>query len=129
MSLGLCILSGGVTQALAVSAFTLSWTHTVERTQWIEHWQVQPAGLSVVEARVKGSGAGMEPPDGARLVDGYWVYSPQLPPQRRVVLANSGAGDSVWRLCAQGRCQTLGGSGSSAGADSGPGSPIELSVC
>ena len=106
--MSLCIVAGGKTVVLAVSAFTLSWTHSVERTQWREDWRVMPAGLELVEARVKGSGAGMEPPDGAVLADGWWVYRPGLPPQRRVVLAASGATGGGWRLCAAGDCREIG---------------------
>lgn len=129
MSVSLCIVAGGVKQVLAVTAFTLSWTHTVERTQWIEFWDVGADGLSVVEARIQGSGAGMEPPEDAKLVDGYWVYHPHLPAQRRVVLANSGAGHSVWTLCHGDQCQTLGVMSNPDGEGTGDGSPIVLSVC
>ena len=72
----LCLLSAGKTTVLAASAFTLSWTHSVEKTRWEEDWRVTPAGLEIVEARVKGSGAGMEPPAGAVLRDGVWVWHP-----------------------------------------------------
>ena len=73
-AMSLCILAAGKTTVLAVSAFTLSWTHSVEKTRWEEDWRVTPAGLEIVEARVKGSGAGMEPPEGAVLKDGWWTY-------------------------------------------------------
>ena len=85
--MSLCIVAAGKTMTLAVAAFTLSWTHSVERTRWQEDWSVTPAGLEIVEARVKGSGAGMEPAEGAVLNDGWWVYAPKLPPQRELVLA------------------------------------------
>jgi len=106
--MSLCIVAGGKTVMLAASAFTLSWTHSVERTEWREDWRVTPAGLELVEARVKGSGAGMEPPAGARLSDGWWIYRPHLPVQRRVVLAASGATVGGWRLCAAGGCREIG---------------------
>ncbi len=73
--MSLCI-SGAETLRLAVTAFTLAWTHSVEHVRWEEDWRVTPAGLQVVEARVRGSGAGMEPPPDARLRDGWWVYVP-----------------------------------------------------
>ena len=85
--MSLCILAAGKTMTLAVAAFTLSWTHSVEKTRWQEDWTITPAGLQIVEARVKGSGAGMEPAEGAVLSDGWWVYAPKLPPQRKLVLA------------------------------------------
>ncbi|TIW17730.1 MAG: DUF1850 domain-containing protein, partial [Mesorhizobium sp.] len=72
--MSLCILTAGKTVTLAAAAFTLSWTHSVERTRWQEDWKVSPTGLHVVEARVKGSGAGMEPPEGSVLREGWWVY-------------------------------------------------------
>jgi hypothetical protein len=106
--MSLCILAAGKTVALSVAAFTLSWTHSVERTRWEEDWKVTPTGLQVVEARIKGSGAGMEPPEGAVLRDGWWVYAPKLGLQRRVVLAASGATGDGWTLCSVQGCRELG---------------------
>ncbi|PBB44237.1 hypothetical protein CK222_04225 [Mesorhizobium sp. WSM3866] len=107
--MSLCILAAGKTVTLAVAAFTLSWTHSVERTRWQEDWKVTPAGLRVVEARVKGSGAGMEPPEGSVLRDGWWVYAPRIGPQPRLVLAASGATGGGWTLCTAKGCRELGG--------------------
>lgn len=103
----LCV-SGAESLRLAVTAFTLSWTHSVEHARWEEAWRVTPAGLELVEARVRGSGAGMEPPPDARLVDGWWVYVPHAPAQPSLVLAASGATGGGWRLCAAGECRELG---------------------
>ena len=84
----------------------LSWVHSVEKVEWQEDWRVTPQGLQIVQARVKGSGAGMEPPPDARLVDGWFRWTPQLPALPEVVLANSGlAGE--WRICQDGKCQDL----------------------
>ncbi|AWC20644.1 MULTISPECIES: DUF1850 domain-containing protein [Aminobacter] len=106
--MSLCIAAGSKAVTMAVAAFTLSWTHSVEKTRWEEDWLVTPAGLEIVEARVRGSGAGMEPAEGARLVDGWWIYVPRLGPQPSVMLAASGATGAGWTLCAEGRCMTLG---------------------
>ncbi|WP_214475350.1 DUF1850 domain-containing protein [Mesorhizobium sp. dw_380] len=106
--MSLCILVAGKTLTLAVAAFTLSWTHSVERTRWEEDWKVTPSGLRVTEARIKGSGAGMEPPEGAVLKDGWWVYAPDVGPQRRLVLAASGATGGGWTLCTVQGCRELG---------------------
>lgn len=107
--MSLCILAGATkTATLAVTAFTLSWTHSVEKTQWREEWRLTPAGLHLVEARVKGSGAGIDPPEGAILQDGWWVYAPAVAPMPRLALAASGATVSGWSLCAEGTCLTLG---------------------
>jgi hypothetical protein len=104
--LSLCFISAGVTKTLALAAFTLVWTHSIEKIDWQEDWRVTPRGLELVQARVKGSGAGMEPPPEARLVDGWFQWQPKRPPMHEVVLGNSGlAGE--WRLCTAGRCRTL----------------------
>ncbi|RUU02300.1 DUF1850 domain-containing protein [Mesorhizobium sp. USDA-HM6] len=106
--MSLCILAAGKTVTLAVAAFTLSWTHSVERTRWQEDWKVTPSGLQVIAARVKGSGAGMEPPEGSVLRDGWWVYSPRIGPQPSLVLAASGATGEGWTLCTVKGCRVLG---------------------
>jgi hypothetical protein len=72
----LCLISAGVTKTLAIAAFTLVWTHSIEKIDWQEDWRVTPQGLELVQARVKGSGAGMEPPPEARLVDGWFQWQP-----------------------------------------------------
>ncbi len=106
--MSLCILAGGKTVTLAVAAFTLSWTHSVEKTRWEEDWRLTPAGLEIVEARVQGSGAGMEPPEGSRFEAGWWIYTPKLGTLPQVVLAASGATGEGWKLCSAGKCITLG---------------------
>jgi len=116
----LCILAAGKASMIAAAMFTLSWTHSVEKVQWQESWRVEADRLRLAEARVKGSGAGMEPGDGAILQDGWWVWVPDLAPQPRLLLGASGATVSGWTLCADGRCLELGASASA---------PIELSPC
>lgn len=106
--MSLCIASTAAALALATQAFTLSWVHSVERVEWREWWRVANGSLQLVRASVKGSGAGMEPPPGARLIDGAWSYEPNLPPQAELWLAVSGATPSGWRLCDdEGRCHEL----------------------
>jgi hypothetical protein len=116
----LCVLVGGHTTALAITAFTLSWQHSVEHTAWSEAWSVGPGGLKLEEARVKGSGAGMDPGPGARLEAGWWIWAPALPPVPDLELAASGATGGGWRLCHAGGCLTL---GAEAGA------PVRLAPC
>jgi hypothetical protein len=102
----LCLVSLDVVKTLSFAAFTLAWTHSIEKVEWQEDWRVTPAGLELVQARVKGSGAGMEPPPDARLVNGWFQWQPKRKAMPEVVLGNSGAAGE-WRLCADGQCRTL----------------------
>jgi len=120
MSLALCVAAGGKAMAIATTLFTLTWTHSVEKTEWSESWRVTADGLELTEARVKGSGAGMDPGEGARLEDGWWVWSPELPKVPELVLAASGATVSAWQLCHAGGCETI---GAEAGA------PVRIRAC
>jgi hypothetical protein len=104
--LSLCLASAGVVKTLSIAAFTLVWTHSIEKTAWQEDWHVTPGGLELVQARIKGFGAGMEPPSDARLIDGWFQWRPARPPMPEVVLGNSGAAGE-WRLCVDGNCRTL----------------------
>ncbi|MGE4218053.1 MAG: DUF1850 domain-containing protein [Alphaproteobacteria bacterium] len=119
--MNLCLIAGAKTTILAASAFTLSWTHSVEKTGWEEDWRLTPAGMVAVEARIQGSGAGMEPPPDAVLRDGWWRYRPSLPPQPRLLLARSGAAGS-WRLCTDAECLSLDGKNTDRG-------PVEIQPC
>jgi hypothetical protein len=105
-SLSLCLASAGIVKTLTVAAFTLAWTHSIEKVDWQEDWRVTPQGLELAQARVKGSGAGMEPAPDARLVDGWFQWQPQRAPMPEVALGNSGAAGE-WRLCSDGKCRTL----------------------
>ena len=117
--MSLCV-AGAAALRLAVTAFTLTWTHSVERVLWEEDWTVGPAGLTLVEARVKGSGAGMEPAPEARLAGGWWRWRPDRGAAREMMLAASGATGGGWTLCADGTCRVLGASA---------GEPVRLYPC
>ena len=104
--LSLCLASAGVVKMLSIAAFTLAWTHSIEKTAWQEDWRITRQGLELVHARIKGFGAGMEPPPDARLVDGWFQWQPKRPPMPEVILGNSGAAGE-WQLCHDGGCQTL----------------------
>lgn len=105
----LCLgLAGVIWAQLPVTGFTLAWQHSVEQIRWEEDYRLEPAGLRLHEARVRGSGAGMEIPDGAVLRDGSWHYRPDLAPLQVLRLARSGVqrvGD--YQLCTAGQCRTL----------------------
>lgn len=117
---GVCLVLAGKSVLVAASAFTLAWTHSVQKTRWEEDWRLSDAGLELVEARIEGSGAGMEVPDGAVREGGVWRYRPNLPPQPALLLARSGATGGGWQICADGRCLDF-------GADAG--APAELGPC
>jgi hypothetical protein len=102
----LCLASAGAVKVLSLAAFTLAWTHSVEKVDWQEDWRITRGGLELVQARVKGSGAGMEPPPQARLVDGWFQWKPARAAMPEVMLGNSGAAGEWW-LCGDGKCRTL----------------------
>jgi hypothetical protein len=102
---GLCIAAGAVALGLLWPDFTLAWTHSIEKTEWQEDYAVTTTGLELRTARVRGTGAGMEPTPDASLVDGWYVWQPRRP-LPSLTLARSGqAGD--YRLCRAGACHTL----------------------
>jgi hypothetical protein len=111
--MALCLTAGVATTRLAVAAFTLAWTHSVEKVAWQEDWRIEGDRLVLVESRVKGSGAGMEPGADAVLEGGWYRSRPQLAVPE-LVLARS---DTVpdWRLCIGDACGTLGPAGDDAG--------------
>ena len=117
---GACLLVGTLALQLASGNFQLSWQHSVERTEWRETWRVADGTLHLIEASVKGSGAGMDPGAGAVLQDGWWVWQPDLPPVTQLNLAASGATGSGWRICSDGVCRDIGQTA---------GDPIRIAVC
>lgn len=120
----LCLAAGAASAVLAVNGFTLAWMHSIEKTRWEEDWRIEGRALVITEARIRGFGAGMEPPAGALLKDGVWHYRPALPPQSTLRLAHSPY-TSGYELCVEGRCRPL--------ADHLPGmdnnAVVHLSVC
>ena len=102
-----CMMVGASLLALTSADFTLEWHHSVEKTRWRESWRVEPEGLVLTEAAVKGSGAGMEPGNGARLADGWWVWQPALAAQDNLVLATSGKTGGGWHLCNGSICHDI----------------------
>jgi len=99
--MSLCVLIGGKAAAcLSGVLFSLSWTHSVEKTRWVEHWQIDRQQLVLVQSFVKGSGAGIDPAPHARLVDGWYQWAPAEPLSvPSITLANSQATPDNWQLC------------------------------
>jgi hypothetical protein len=104
--IGFCLIVAGVVRAtLPVDSFTLAWQHSIEKTRWEERYRVDGDKLVLVEARVEGSGAGMEPAPGATLVNGAWTWQPNRPVAELRLTESSFAED--YELCAQSRCAPL----------------------
>lgn len=102
----ICLAAGALLVPLGAGEITLAWRHSVQKSLWEEVWRETPDGLVIAEARIQGSGAGMEPPPEARLVDGFWRWRPQLPPLREVVMRRSGA-TADWRVCIAAECRAM----------------------
>ena len=109
-----CLLVGALALPLPDAAFTLSWTHSVERTGWRESWRVSDGGLRLVEAAVQGSGAGMEAGEGAHREGAWFVWQPDLPPLPQIALAASGTTGAGWTLCSAGVCHDIGSNADAA---------------
>lgn len=95
---------------IAATSFTLAWTHSIEKTRWEEDYRAepgQPPTLRLLAARIRGSGAGMEPPAGSVLKNGWYEYVPSHQPQGPLRLTRSAyTADYEW--CEQGNCQPFG---------------------
>jgi hypothetical protein len=95
--------------------FTLAWVHSIEKTRWEEDYAVHadaaaPAGavLHAVQARIRGSGAGMDPPPGSVLRDGWYAYTPTEAQPALLRLSRSGFVPD-YELCPGGSdCRPLG---------------------
>lgn len=104
--IGICLAAAGFSLALPVQAFTLVWTHSIEKIRWEEDYRVDGGRLRLTEARILGTGAGMEPPPDAVLRQGVWHYTPHLPSLKRLQLARSPyAAD--YSLCWDGLCRPM----------------------
>ena len=102
----LCIVVGTALVAIPAQRFTLRWQHTVEKILWEEDYLVAGEWLYLSGARVRGSGAGMEPPANAVKVADAWHYRPAQRWHRTLTLARSDFGRD-YELCVGGACKPL----------------------
>ena len=105
----LCLAAAGwatARVALPEGRFTLEWMHSIEKIDWEEDYLVAGGWLYLDEARVRGTGAGMEVPEGARLDHGVNRYRPHLRWFRELRLTRSPY-TADYRLCVDGRCRPL----------------------
>jgi hypothetical protein len=117
--MSICLMVGAALLALPIPDFTLRWTHSVEKIDWVEHWRITDQTLTLTLVKIKGSGAGMEPADDAKLENGWWVWSPNTTAPK-LTLAASGATGAGWHFCTDTACQDLG---------TEAGSPITIKPC
>ncbi len=103
--MSICLIAGLLIAPLG-EAVTLRWTHSIEKTLWEEDYRRAGEYLLLTEARIRSTGAGMEPPEGARLDKGVWHYTPALPPLPRVALRHS-PHVPPYIICAAERCQPV----------------------
>ncbi|NMA99488.1 MAG: DUF1850 domain-containing protein [Phyllobacteriaceae bacterium] len=112
--MSICIASAGSVLTFLAGSFSLTWIHSVEKTEWVEHWQVEGDRLALVSARVKGPGAGIDLPPDAVWEEGGWTYRPALPPLSQINLAASGTTPSGWQFCTEDKCMELGATAGAA---------------
>jgi uncharacterized protein len=121
----ICILVAGVIRStLPTSDFTLGWEHSVEKTRWEERYVAEGPQLRLVQARVQGLGAGMEPAAGARLVGGWWTWRPDIDPLPALRLTHSSF-TKDYTFCWRHQCTTLAALAPSAGE----GQAVTLEPC
>lgn len=102
----LCLAAGALQASVPVHHFTLRWHHSIEKIAWEEDYEIAGNWLHISQARIRGSGAGMEPPPNAVLIDGVWRYRLADPWRREVVLARSEFVPD-YELCVDGTCRRL----------------------
>lgn len=113
--MGICLALAATAAApvfVPIERFTLAWTHSIEKVRWEEDYSVLPSPppspptLHAQAARVRGSAAGMEPPHDAHLVNGWYIYAPQIsrPPELRLTRSEFTAD---YELCLNGECQPM----------------------
>ena len=100
------LVVGAAVTTIPAERFTLAWTHSIEKLRWEEDYVLGPQGLAPVAARIRGSGAGMEIPEGAVLRNGVWHYVPQRTTLPALLLARS-AYVADYELCWDGSCRTI----------------------
>ncbi|MCM2342545.1 DUF1850 domain-containing protein [Rhodoferax sp.] len=116
-ALGICLsLSAALYSSpvvfVPVTEFTLAWTHSIEKVRWEEDYAVRLDPLSsqpllhAVQARVRGSAAGMEPPPDAVLRQGWYHYTPAItsPPELRLTRSEF---TPDYEVCVLVRCQPM----------------------
>ncbi len=119
-----CLIAAGATVHLGVTALTLAWTHSIEKIRWEEDYRATPAGIVLLQDRVQGTGAGMEPPPDAKFDGKWWRYDAHVPPLPEIILRRSGMTVGDWQVCIAGKCKPMGDYLPDKKAD-----PVTLTTC
>ena len=116
-TLGICLSLLASPQAgmrfVPLDHFTLAWTHSIEKIRWEEDYRLQrdAQGRAVLlpgKARIKGTGAGMEPPaDAVYHASGWYEYQPDTGVLDDLRLTRSEFTDD-YDFCMDGHCRSLG---------------------
>ena len=104
--MALCLSAGALSATLLTQNFTLAWMHSVEKIRWEEDWNIEQMQLHLISARVKGTGAGMEPPPDAVFKNGAWHYHPHIQPLQSIILSHSPY-TKEYELCIDFTCKPL----------------------
>lgn len=119
-----CLTAGTLAATLAVQSFTLSWIHSVEKTEIQEDYSSAADGhLLLTEARIKTSGAGFDPPPDAILDGGWWRWRPGIILDQLTLARASAPGE--WRICLPNGCRPL----SQYLPDSQNETPVRITAC
>jgi hypothetical protein len=104
----LCLVVGSLQVEIPTSGFTLRWQHSIEKIDWEEDYLLVGPWLFLNSARVRGTGAGMEPPAWAYYDKGVWHYrpAPDMRWTRQLRLTRSEFARD-YELCLAGICQPL----------------------
>lgn len=106
--LALCLVAGDSQAQIPARQFTLRWQHSIEKINWEEDYILAGDWMYLSSARIRGSGAGMEPPPGAFFAKGVWHYrpTPDMRWTRRLLLTRSEFARD-YELCINGKCHPL----------------------
>jgi hypothetical protein len=119
----ICLAAGTVAATMAAQAFTLTWVHSVEHTAIEEDYRATGGKLLLTTARIKGSGAGFDPPPGSRLENGWWRYEPHMSLDGLTLARADAPGD--WRICLENLCRSVDSYLAGAARDA----PVRISAC
>lgn len=119
--LGVCLQLAAATESTPIfvpmQEFTLAWDHSIEKVRWEEDYELRISEepepslsdspvLVATAARIKGSAAGMEPPEHAVLKEGWYHYTPHIREHQVLRLTRSEfVPDYEW--CDQKGCRSL----------------------